>query len=89
MPTLREQRSALARSVAFSAAIRRDLQQADIPKANRDIHSLLLIASSLNGLATRRAEARAARAYDAKIARIGTLEQRIARERERLVRETG
>ncbi|HEV8460186.1 MAG TPA: hypothetical protein VGQ38_05705 [Gaiellaceae bacterium] len=89
LPTLRDQRSALARSVALSDAIRRDLQQTDIPKANRDIHSLLVIAASLNGAATRRGEARAARAYDAKIAHINTLDRQLARERERLVQEIG
>jgi hypothetical protein len=89
LPTLRDQRTALARSVTLSDAIRSDLQQSDIPKANRDIHSLLVIAASLNGTATRRAEAQAARAYNAKIARINTLDRQLARERERLVQEIG
>jgi hypothetical protein len=90
-PTLEAQQTALARSVALCNEIRRTLARAkpDIPRANAAIHSLLTLAVSLNGRETRRRQAAAAAAYDAKIAKLNTLANAIGTERERLVRAIG
>lgn len=90
-PTLEAQQAALIRSVALCGEIRRALALAkpDIPRANGAIHSLLTLAASLNGLETRKRQAAAAAAYDAKIAKLNTLANAIGTERERLVRAIG
>ena len=90
-PTLEAQQAALTRSVALCGEIRRALAliKPDIPSANAAIHSLLTLAASLNGEQTRKRQAAAAAAYDAKIARLNTLANAIGTERERLVRAIG
>jgi hypothetical protein len=90
-PTLAAQQTALTRSVALCREIRGALALArpDIPKANASIHSLLTLAVSLNGAQTRKREAAAAGAYDARIAKLNTLASAIVAERERLVRRIG
>jgi hypothetical protein len=90
-PTLQAQQAALTRSVALCAEIRRALALAkpDITRANAAIHTLLTLAASLNGLETRKRQAAAAAAYDAKIAQLNVLANAIGRERDRLVRELG
>jgi hypothetical protein len=88
-PTLAAQHSALVRSVALCDRIRNDLRRNRVQKANAAVHSLLQIAATLNGAATQRGETQAARAYNAKIAQLVTLERRIEQERARLVRAVG
>lgn len=90
-PTLEAEQQALTRSVALTAEIRGTLapKRPNIPKANAAIHSLLTLAASLNGAETRKREAAAARAYDARIAKLNTLANAIGVERDRLVRTIG
>jgi hypothetical protein len=90
-PTLEAQQKALRRSVALSGEIHRALALArpDIPEANAAIHSLLTLATSINGPQTRKREAAAAGAYDARIAKLNALASATAAERERLVRRIG
>lgn len=90
-PTLDAQRSALIRSVALCGEIRRALVlgKPDVTRANTAIHSLLTLATTLNGQETRRRQAAAAAAYDAKIAQLNSLANAIGAERERLVRAIG
>jgi hypothetical protein len=90
-PTLVAQQAALIRSVALCDEIRLALAPArpDIAHANTAIHSLLTLAASLRGPQTRKREAAAAGAYDAKIAKLNALAQAIGTERDRLVRTIG
>lgn len=88
-PSLVAQHAALQRSVRLCDEIRADLGKQDVDGANEAVHSLLTIAATLNGAATRKAEAAAAKVYNARIARLSSLERKIVLERGRLVREIG
>jgi hypothetical protein len=83
------QRSAVHRSIALSAAIVAALGKKDVKTANADIHTLFTLASQTSVIGTPQAEAKAIRAYDARIAAIVKQEQAISRERTRLVRDVG
>ena len=86
-PTLRGERDALQRRVELSAAVEAALRKKDVKAANAAIRSLFAIGS--DAVRTRNAEIAAARAYNARIARISVLTAAVARERERLVKAIG
>lgn len=88
-PLLSSEHEGLVRSVALSTRIRAALARHDVAQANRDVHTLLTIAATLNDLETQKAEAAAARAYNAKIRRITALGTEISAEHARLVRLVG
>jgi hypothetical protein len=88
-PALSAQEQSLKRSIALSAAIRAALRRRDIPAANAAIHSLFTVSAALNGVQTRKRQADAARAYDARIRQIDALAKKADLERARLVRVIG
>lgn len=88
-PTLEAERAGVKRSVVLCSAIRRALHRRDIPAANAAIHSLFTVSSALNGPSTRKQQAAAARAYDARLTQINTLARKASLERARLVRVIG
>ena len=86
-PTLIGERKALRRRMTLSAAVESALRKKDAKAANAAIRSLFAIGS--DAVRTRNAEIAAARAYNARIARISTLTAAIARERQRLLKAIG
>ena len=88
-PALSAEQQSLTRSIALSMAIRRALLRRDIPAANAAIHSLFTVSSALNGEETRKRQADAARAYDARVRQIDVLARKADLERTRLVQAVG
>jgi hypothetical protein len=86
-PTLRGELAALRRRVELSATIESALRKKDAKGANAAIRSLFAIGS--DAVRTRNAEIVAARAYNARIARISVLTAAIARERQQLIKSIG
>ena len=86
-PTLKGERDALRRRVEPSAAVEAALRKKDVKAANASIGSLFAIGS--DAVRTRNAEIVAARAYNARIAKISVLTAAVAKERERLVKAIG
>ncbi len=86
-PTLVGERAALRRRIDLSDAVESALRRKDAKAANAAIRSLFAIGS--DAVRTRNAEIAAARAYNARIARISVLTAAIARERQRLLKEIG
>jgi hypothetical protein len=88
-PPLVAEQQALKRSIALCDEIRRALRRRDIPAANTAIHSLFGVSASLNGIQTRKEQAAAAKAYDARLHRIDVLATKVNLERDRLVKLIG
>jgi hypothetical protein len=88
-PALSAQQQSLKRSIALSASIRTALLRRDIPAANAAIHSLFTVSAALNGVQTRKRQAEAAQAYDARIRQIDALAKKADAERTRLVQVVG
>jgi hypothetical protein len=88
-PSLDAEQSGVRRSITLCSAIRSALLKRDIVAANAAIHSLFSVASTLNGPRTRKEQAAAARAYDARLTRINTVATKVDLERARLVRVIG
>ena len=88
-PALAAEQQSLKRSIALSAAIRAALLKRDIPAANAAIHSLFTVSAALNGAETRKRQAEAARAYDARVRQIDVLARKADLERTRLVQAVG
>jgi hypothetical protein len=88
-PVLGTERAALARSAVLCATIETAFTRQQFTKATAGINALFAVAAGLGGARTRNAQARAARAYDARLARISALTHRIAAERQRLVQLVG
>jgi hypothetical protein len=88
-PPLVAEQVALRRSIALSEAIRRAIRRRNIAAANTAIHSLFGVSATLNGIQTRREQAAAAKAYDARLHRIDVLAAKVNLERERLVKLIG
>lgn len=88
-PTVAAERSVIARSIRLCDAIRSTLHRGDIDGANAAIHSLLTLTQTVGGDAVRRAQEAAARAYNAKVARIDRIATAITEERTKLVRRVG
>ena len=86
-PTLNGERRALRRRVELSGTVEAALRKKDAKGANAAISSLFAIGSE--AVRTRNAEIAAARAYNARIARISVLTAAVAKERERLVKAIG
>jgi hypothetical protein len=86
-PTLEGERAALRRRIALSATVESALRKKDVKAANAAISSLFAIGS--DAARTRNAEIAAARAYNARIARVSVLTAAVAKERERLVKAIG
>jgi hypothetical protein len=86
-PTLIGEQTALRRRVTLSAAVESALRKKDAKGANAAIQDLFAVGS--DAVRTRNAEIAAARAYNARIARISVLTAAIARERQRLLKEIG
>jgi hypothetical protein len=86
-PTLKGERAALRRRMALSATVEGALRKKDVKAANAAISSLFAVGS--DAVRTRNAEIAAARAYNARIARISVLTAAVAKERERLVKAIG
>jgi hypothetical protein len=84
-PAYEAERASLKRSIAYCDEIRAALLRRDIPAANAAIHSLFTVAAALNGDATRRRQAAAARAYDRRLHQIDALAVKANAERTRLV----
>ena len=88
-PALTAEQQSLQRSIALSTAIRSSLHRRDIPAANGAIHSLFTVSAALNGVETRKRQAAAARAYDARVRQIDVLARKADLERTRLVAAVG
>jgi hypothetical protein len=88
-PALSAEQTSLTRSIALCTAIRQALLRRDIPAANTAIHSLFTVSSALNGEETRKRQADAARAYDARVRQIDVLARKADLERTRLVQAVG
>ena len=73
--------------MTLSAAVEGALRKKDAKGANAAIQDLFAVGS--DAVRTRNAEIAAARAYNARIARISVLTAAIARERQRLLKEIG
>ncbi|MGH3004252.1 MAG: hypothetical protein ACRDM1_16570 [Gaiellaceae bacterium] len=80
---------ALDRSIALAAQIHSALLRGDITTANAAIRSLFAVSSTVDGISTQKAQAAAARAYDAQLRRVDTLAVRVNGERSRLVGAIG
>ena len=85
-PTLRGERAALRRRMALSATVESALRKKEVKAANAAISSLFAVGSDA---VRTRAEIAAARAYNARIARISVLTAAVEKEGERLVKAIG
>jgi mono/diheme cytochrome c family protein len=89
LPTLLAERETLGRVAAFSGSAAAALHRQDLNAANTAIKQLFASAAAAGQASTKRAEAAAVGAYDARLKRIAVLTANIARERQQLVRKVG
>ena len=87
--SLAAERAAVARSITLCNTIRTALHKRKIATANAAIHSLFTVSGTLNGAKTRKEQAAAARAYDARLHQIDAVAIKVNRERDRLVKLIG
>ena len=88
-PTIAAERSLIARSTSLCDTIRSTLAKNDIDGANAAIHELLTLTQTAGGTSVRAAQQSAARAYNARAAKIDRLARSIAGERAKLVQRVG
>ena len=88
-PTIAAERSLIVRSTSLCDTIRSTLAKNDIDGANAAIHALLTITQTAGGTSVRAAQLSAARAYNARVAKIDKLGASVADERAKLVQRVG